>query len=350
MYVRMLLPLLIVGVAGPTVLAQGRRSKRKAVSKTKPWEEGVSKEQRSEALKLFRDANEAYGQLDFKKAVSDYSKALELWSHPRIHGNLVAALIQLEQYEDALTHVKSAIRFGEEPFSRDVYLTLLNNKRAVENKLATVEVSCSVRGAKVTLDNELFFVCPGKSKKIVRTGPHKIVAEKDGYVTTTRDVNAFSKGEYSIEIEPIPLEEVTKLERRWPTAMPWAVIGGGVLVAAAGVPFYLRAKDNIEFYDTAFGVYCQQQGGVDCSEFGENGFAELGPNYAAAAERRDSSRWQNIVSGSAFAVGAVAVVTGAVLVYLNQPKAVTLEQEANAVSLTPWLGPENAGVMITLGF
>ena len=89
---------------------------------------------------------------------------------------------------------------------------------------------------------------------------------------------------------------------------------------------------------------------MDCSEFGENGFAELGPNYAAAAERRDSSRWQNIVSGSAFAVGAVAVVTGAVLVYLNQPKAVTLEQEANAVSLTPWLGPENAGVMMTLGF
>ena len=255
LYVRMLLAFIAIAVLSSSASAQGKKkaqNKKKIEERSAPWRVGVTTAQRKKALELFSKANEEYGELDFKNAVSHYIQALEIWGHPRIHGNLIAALIQLDQYERALEHIEPAFKYGAAPFAPEVYLTLLNNRRAVENKIATVFVSCELPGAKVTLDNTLLFACPGNGKKIVRTGPHKIVAEKEGFVTTTRDVSAFSNGEYNIAIDPVPLEEVTKIERRWATPLPWSVIGGGLVVASVGVPFLLRAQDNIEIYDRGF--------------------------------------------------------------------------------------------------
>ena len=339
----------------PIAFAQKRSKKKKRRSqkvqnnKSKnnsknPWEKGVRSTDKTKALAIFQAANKAYGGFEFQRAVALYERALKIWQHPRIHGNMVSALIRLEKFEEALTHLEKALAYGDKPFEPEIYTALVNNQKLISNILTRITVSCRLEGAQITLDGEQLLNCPGKVSKVVRVGAHKLVAEKAGYLVTTKDVSPTSNEELQVLIDPRPIERSTVLERRWPRHVPWVVTGTGVVVATVGVPFLLRALDNRDEYEIAFARFCTGKGSGGCTE---QEFRQS-DDFDDYRGRVRAQRWQKVVATSAFAVGGAAIITGAIMVYLNQPRAIRLTPET--VSITPWLSTQTPGVTATFRF
>jgi hypothetical protein len=337
----MSIAVLVFGLA--TASAQGKAPAQK------PWEQGVSEEARKQALALFRTANDEYGRSEYKEACDHYKEALAIWSHPRIHGNLVSCLLKLDLDREALKHVDLALKYGKEPFEPHVFDRLLENQKHLKSRLTSITVSCSMAGASVTLDGDSFLSCPGKKTQVVSVGTHKLVAEKPGFLVVTRDIVAAPGRIESMEVNPLSLEKGTKVERRWSPWMPWTVLGAGVVTLGVGFTFQWLATENMNSYDSAYADYCIEkrfdnpEALCDTTEFatfeGEGG----GLLYADEVKRKNRAEWQTVVGVSAITIGAAGAITGGILAYMNQPRRVRLDEEEQRVQLVPILTPEMTG-------
>ena len=313
---------------------RGRKTEAQA-----PWAVGVSQEDQTGALEFFRKGNDQYGELDFKAAVLSYESALALWSHPRIHGNLVSALVKLEWYEKAVPHIEAALKYGDRPFSPKIYAQLLENKILVEGKFSRLVLSCKEQGAVVFVDSQQKLECPGQAVVVVRAGKHKVIAEKHGFFTTSKDVDAGPDGFENVSVDPVAIQNAVRYERRWPQSVPWAVVGTGVGAAAVGIPFLLFASDNNSEYDEEYGRVCPR--GCERADF-----EAQRPGFV---KKRTRAKWQNIVGVTAVGVGAVGAFAGVVLLYLNQPKAVDASPK-RAMRVSPWYTNAGQGVAFEFVF
>jgi hypothetical protein len=68
------------------------------------------------------------------------------------------------------------------------------------------------------------------------------------------------------------------------------------------------------------------------------------PNAVRELESR--GRTESRIAVGAFAVGGAAVVAGAVLVYLNQPRRVRVDETGGRIALRPF----GAGLALSLGY
>ena len=343
MWAKCAIALVLVLACSQTAEAQKRKASGPKADK--PWEAGISATARKQALDLFRTANDEYGRSEYKEAAGHYREALAVWDHPRIHGNLVSALLKLDLTKEALVEVEAALQYGAAPFEPHVYDRLLENRKSIRQLLASVTVSCKLPGAKVTIDGEPLIDCPGTATKVVGIGKHQVVAKKAGYLNVVEDLIALPDGKESIAVEPIPLEKAATVERRWSNWMPWTVVGAGVATIAFGIPFQISAQDNMNTYDSSYADYCGIVK-VGCTEedFGQR------PEYASDAGRKSKAQWQNAVALSAFAVGTATLITGGVLVYMNQPRTVRLNEDGTRFSVAPLLGPEITGLTVKVDY
>ena len=318
----------------------------------RPWAAGVSPENQQKALGLFREGNQAHNDGLFAKAIEIYREALKFWDHPAIHYNMALSLTNLDQPVEVEAALQKAIRFGPAPLEKGKFEHAKQALLLVEKQLATIEVSCKKEGARVSIDNkEVFVVTPGQPnvyKARVKIGKHTFVAEKPGYATGL-DAPFIGPGEtFRIELKLYTAEELTRYKRRWNTTwMPYAVLGAGVVAGGTGLLLSMSAQSSYDEFDAEV-QRCNEQtgmnGGCDASTPGLTGLRDDG----------DSKRTMSYV---AYGVAGAALVTGAVLVYLNRSQAYQissdeyrreqLEQErAGKVSITPIVAPTMAGAML----
>ena len=322
---------------------------------SRPWAAGVSTENQQKALQLFREANQAHNDGLFLKAVEIYREALKFWDHPAINYNLALSLTNLDEPVAVETALQKAIKYGAAPLEKGKFEHAKQALLLVEKQLATIEVSCQKEGARVSIDNkEVFVVTPGQPnvfKARVKIGKHTFVAEKPGYATGL-DAPFIGPGEtFRIELKLYTAEELTRYRRRWNARwMPYAVLGGAVVAGATGVLLSTSAQSSYDEFDDKV-RRCNEQTGM-------NGGCAVSSSLTDLRDSGDSKRTMSYV---AYGVAGAALVTGAVLLYLNRSTAYQISSDeyrreqlekdrAGKVTITPIVAPTMAGAMLQSSF
>lgn len=298
----------------------------------RPWAAGVSAADQQSALALFEAGNVLFTESQYAAALVRYRDALKLWDHPAIRYNAAVSLINLDQPLGALEHLEAALTHGEAPLGPENHRQALLYKKLLVAQVAELEVTCTEPNAEVMLDGETLFRAPGRASRRLLPGAHQLIARKSGFLTETRALDLpagrLTRAEMKLQaLSALPMRTV----RRWPGWQPWAVLGGGALVGLAGAPFLASASSNFQTFDDEVARQCP----TGCSE------AELPPS---ARDARDRAEFQNGVAVTLFAVGGAGVVTGVVLLVLNQPRLEPERKQPAKLSFEPVVSPGFSGV------
>jgi tetratricopeptide (TPR) repeat protein len=302
-------------------------------TKEQPWERGVSNATRDSALELFRGGNSSYAESEYRGAADQYRKALEIWDHPRIHGNLASALIHLDQPLVAIEHLERALEYGSAPFEAHVYDQLLTNQKLLMGQLARVEIACDQPGVVVTVDGAEIFRGRGSKSFLVRAGSHQVVGRMDGHETFVRDLTLIGGQEAGVDVAVVPMARATRFERNWDAWKPWAVIGGGAAIALLGLP--LRAASTSARDD--YKAWIEDECPCDTGEI---------PSAIQDLDAR--SKTYNRLEVSAYVLGGAVAVAGVVLAVLNRERAVEVGEPA--VVAVPVVADGYRGVSLAFPF
>ena len=319
----------------PTSGTPSRSSTSLALTGDRPWAKGISQDQQRAAVALFEAGNGLLKESIFLKAVENYRKALALWDHPGIHYNLALALLNLDQPIEVHEHLMKAMAYGPEPLENEKFEYARNYKTLVEKQLARVEITCDSPGAVVTMDGQKLFVAPGRYAGMVRPGAHSILATREGYVPSDMSRTILPGETTKLDLKLYTNDDLIQYRRRWPAATPWLVVGAGVAMAAGSGWMHMQARDNLGTFD---------RGIIAC------GGCLLTPNLADTLNRGKTLQTAAI---GGYALGGAALVTGAVLVYLNQPEPYRVDpkdKQLEVVGISPVLSGETRGVQALFRF
>jgi len=294
----------------------------------RPWADGVPIERQEKARAIYAGANELLHEYLLEEAVDEYREALEHWEHPAIHYNLARALDSLGRPLEAYAHMEKALRYGEAAFAAREYAQVLNFQRLLDQKLAEVVIVCEEEGVDIALNGKQLFTGPGTAKEHVLPGEHLIVAHKPRQALLTRQLTLRAGRRTTIALET---------RQRWTSWAPWLVAGTGALVGITGGLLQRRAQVNMHSYREDFLAECPQ----GCTDDDNAGLTAL----------RQRALWQSRFGVAAMITGGGALVTGTILVLFNQSRSFRIDLDrSTAVSVTPLLTPETAGLAIELAF
>ena len=134
--------------------------------------------------------------------------------------------------------------------SKDKYDHAKDYILLLDKQIGEVEVTCQKAGTKVSVDGKEVFTAPGTWTGKVRAGKHTIVGTLEGHPTRV-DAPYISPGApFRIELKLYTTAELTRYRRKWDaTWVPYAVMGGGVLIALGGGGMELLASNDYKKYD-----------------------------------------------------------------------------------------------------
>jgi len=314
-----------------SVVAVGLATAARAAPAPKPWAAGVSDAEQTAAFAIYKQANAEFEEARYAQALAMYREAIKHWDHPSIRFNMVVCLVNLDQPLEAIDDLESALKYGADPLGAAVYEQGLTYKKLLLAQLAKLEVASKEPNATITLDGTALFTAPGSIAKLVLPGNHQIVATKPGFLTTTVPL-VLVGGRRTVANVVLSRLEPTTIVHRWSVWKPWAIAGGGAVLAIAGAYLEYRSYENYQSYNAGFGQQCA----TGCG----------GPTQPPIPAELDATRHraalQNGAAISMFVVGGLALAAGSIGVYLNQPRALT---EKN-LTLTPVIGTRGASLVL----
>lgn len=308
----------------------------------KPWNRGVSADQRAAAEALFIEANILSDDGFYATAVTKYDAAIDLWPHPAFYYNRALILIDLDLPVQAYKDMEAALAHGPTPLevdpieARKKHVEGQNYLKQLDSKLATLEVHCDAPGAEVTLNGNVLFVGPGRFRDKVRVGLYQLSATRPGYQPDIRQIVLTPGSEQSVELI---LYDV-RVERRWSPWKPWAVFATGLAAASAGAVLHWQADGAVTELDRDFGALCS----AGCRNMDAENLGEL-------VTRRNRANNLSLAARLTYAGASLAVVTGSVLLLLNRKRSVKHRVgDSNRVSLIPMIATDTLGMQSQLRF
>lgn len=295
-------------VVAAAVLAAGAP----AFAEEPPWYKGVPKATQTSASELFRKGNGHFEQNEYAQAADLYERALAMWDHPGIHFNLAVSLVNLDRVLDAYTHLQAALKYGPKGLEKTRYQDAQTYKRLLEGRLVPLTVEATQDGVEVTLDGKPIRSGAGTAQLTVLPGIHALVATKAGYETLTRSLTLVGGAPVVERVELSPRQTQLRLERRYRTWVPWTIAGIGAGVALLGGGAFVVARAHQREFETQFAIECPL--GCTWEESGKN--VDWGLHDRATLEH-------NLGLGLA-GVGGGLIVTGLIMVALNQPREVPI--------------------------
>jgi tetratricopeptide (TPR) repeat protein len=307
----------------------------------KPWARGVSAGQRARALALYREGNRLFADEKYSEALARYERAIQHWSHPGIHYNMVECLVNLGRNLEAYGHLKAAMRFGEAPLGGPLFRQARTYLNMLERSLARVRVVCREPGAKVVLDGKALFVGPGEATRLVEPGVHAVLATKAGYIPMAQQPNLAPGKLTEVTLRLMPRRTEIVVKRRWQRRwLPWTILGAGAVIAATALPLYLVARRDFDDHETGFNELCNTQPAGGCVPEQLTGDDIKKWSALEDLERRATSEYH--ASIGLLSAGAALAATGAVLVILNLPQAVErpvkVPNPKASVAISPSIG------------
>ena len=299
-----------------------------------PWAVGVSKEAQQKANALFAEGNQLFAQQAHAPALAKYKQAIALWDHPLIRFNMAVTEIRLDRILDAAEDLEKALRYGDKPFSQDLYAQAQDYERLIAGRVGYIEVTCDTRGAHVQLDGKPWFDClqagPAPRKLRVLAGEHAIVAEKSGYMTVSRQLVVAGNSTATAKLRMVPIDEAVVLHYPTPRWIPWTIAASGAALAGGGLAFYIVGKNQMDRFQADFATQCPS----GCH-------ADLSDHPALASEQHRALLEGKIAFGLLTAGGAFAVIGTAWATLFDRPT-----RKLPSVEVTPTPG----GAMTTLGW
>jgi hypothetical protein len=306
-----------------------------------PWARGVTAKQKAQAQTKLEQGNARFLAQDYKGALESYQAAVEVWDHPAIRFNIVRCLIQLDRPVEASDNLQLALKYGADPLDEGVYTEALSYQKLLANQIGDLEVSCSLEGAKLTLDGQPLMTCPGTQKRRVSPGSHGIVATKTGFLTKEVQVVVVGGKAEVVEIDLVPLGKASKVVHRWPTWIPWVVFGSGVAIGGVGALIQFDAVDRMNRYDQGVQRVCFNAG---CNLENPTNPAELA---LASDGLRESAEFRNKLAIGVITAGAAGALVGGVMLYMNRGRTVYEEPERGNGPIVR-LVPSSEGGVLTL--
>jgi hypothetical protein len=306
----------------------------------RPWAEGVAAAEQEKARVLFKEGNDLLRESLFPQAVKKYRAALEIWDHPGIHFNLSLALLNLDQPIAVYRSLEKAMKHGPGPLGQEKYERAQSYFDLVSDQLGTVEITINEPQAKVSLDGKPVLTGPGTYRELLGVGEHQIVATKPGYIDKTVDFVIEPKEQERLEVVMFSIDSMTVSKRRWPSWMPWAVVGAGATVLAVGGGLHTQSSSSFASYDKSFDERCMD-GGCNDSEVPD------------LTDQLNSAERQQQIAVTSYIVGGAALAGGLVMVFLNQPQVFRRDVEAGTerqLTLVPVITPDTAGVSAAFHF
>lgn len=301
-----------------------------AAADPKPWAAGVPEARQDQANAIFEEGNQLFAQQAHAPALEKYRAALALWDHPLIRFNLAVTLIRLDRTLEAADELEKALRYGEQPFKPDLYQQALDYQALLRRQLGYVEAACTQPGTSVLLDGKPWFACPGTQKTRVIVGEHAVVAERAGYLTSSRRVVVAGGASIHEDIALVPLESAVTLVypyRRW---IPYTLTGGGVALGLAGLGVWLAGRSQMDEFEANFLEKCPMGCPTDL------------PDDPSLRAQRDSAELKGTVGISMMIAGGAVTVGGVILVILNRPTRVL-----PAIEVAPTAGGATASTSWT---
>jgi tetratricopeptide (TPR) repeat protein len=294
-----------------------------------PWEQGVPQARRDQAQALFAEGNALFAQQAHQPALEKYKAAIALWDHPLIRFNMAVTLVRLDRILEAADDLDSALRFGAQPFTPELYRQAQDYQKLVSGRVGNIEASCDAAGAQVLLDGKPWFACPATRKQRVLTGEHVVVGEKQGFLTISRRMIDAAVATASTKLALLPLDAVVKLEYPSPRWLPWTTASAGAAILLGGLGLRLVARNQMDQFEADFHTRCPNGCAADYSDVPD-------------LERdRDSAELKGQIAVTMMVAGGVATVGGAVWVFLNRPRRVLPTME---------VAPTNGGMTARVGW
>jgi hypothetical protein len=279
-----------------------------------PWSVGVTAADRIRAQGLLARGNGLLIQNQYAAALELYERAARAWNHPAIHANMVICFINLGRTVEAYESARIALSYGAAPFDKpEVHAATITFMRLLETQVGFVEVRCK-RGVKVTLDGQPLRECP-IARRSVLAGRHQLVAQKRGFLTVSRDLVTIAGNTEAVKLPLIPLRDVTRMDRRWRSAMPMLLVGSGAAILTAG---FL----------------------VGWSTGNDNGGGGGGD---------DDPERPNRIAITSMSAGAALTVAGLALLYINRPRPAPASG-SRRIQVLPTLAPSSAGISLGITF
>lgn len=303
------LTVLVLIVASGAAEATAERPSSSAES---PWSRGVSEQQQQEAMRLLEQGNELFVRDRYARALAIYRQAVAQWDHPAIHYNIAECEMNLGRTIQAYRSLQRAMRYQEVPLGQRLYHQAKTYLKLLEQSLARLVVVCEQPGTKVALDGRPLFTAPGRSVQVLPPGPHALLAEKPGYITSAKQANLQPGQEAEVRLELVAIGEKIVYQRRWTPWIPWAVLAGGLTTAAAALPLYLSAHNDFNEYDREVQELCGAQDSGGCSPDD--------PQLVELDGLRSGATTKKVAAISLLTSGGVIAATGIALLILNLPR------------------------------
>ncbi len=310
-----------------------------AVGGDEPWSRGVPTEVQEAARAVFLEGNRLFKIPLFAQAVEKYTQALGKWEHPAFYFNLALAQLNLGQDVEAHDNLERAMKYGAGPLGPDEFREAKKQLLELERRLGRLHVSCPTPGAEVTLDGVTLFTGPGSREVWVKAQSHEITAKRRDYVTRVKRVTVAPGALQALDL---PLRKLIG-DRPWAVWKPWAVVGTGAAIAAAGGVLHALSARDFRAYDDGFRM-------LPCAATGCTDQAIDDQSPGLRAELRRARLEQKLAVGGYIAGGA-AIVAGAVLVFLNRPRVAEQEEEAPrgaGIVVAPVVSGDSLGMLVTV--
>jgi len=297
----------------------------------KPWAAGVPQEQQDKANALYEEGNQLFAQQAHAPALAKYKQAIALWDHPLIRFNMAVTEIRLDRVLEAADDLERALRYGDQPFTKELYQQALDYQKLLGGRVGYVEASCDATASHLLLDGRPWLDCPGKQKQRVLAGEHAVVGENEGYVTSSQRLVVAGGATASAKIVLVPLETAVVVTYRWPRWIPWTTLAGGAALAAVGGGVWLLGRNGMNQFDADYEAQCAN----GC----EPGLTA--PEHRSLREEEDSAELKGKIGIGMVATGGAAAVAGAVLAIINRPSRVLPNVE---------VAPRAGGAVTSLGW
>jgi len=232
------------------------------------------------------------------------------------------ALTYQEQgrYLDSLVTYERLLRDEGATLTPDQRTTVDRRIAPLVAKVGVVEVSAEQPTTAIALDGEAIGIAPLRRAVRLMPGRHVVVATLSGHrpLTRTIEVGAGQHVPLVVELEPeqvIIRTTPIRLERRVPRWVPWATMGGGGALVVVGGLLRLAARSDFDAFDASVAASA-----TSMSVIGDR-------------DRYDRAQLENRIATGGFIAGGLAVVGGAVLLALNQPRPVEVIPARRGISV-----------------
>ncbi len=300
------------------------------------WNRDVSEDNKRSAVLLFRQGTELVKASELALAVEKYEEALSHWPHPGIYANLARVVMAQEEHLKAYEYAVAALRYGKAPLGIDAQtrdtqydeLRRIKDQLRVYLQLVELRIDSDEPGVGVFIGGQTEPIELGAGQ-VVLAGRHLIGVEKPGYQPLSQSLHFYSGTSVRYRVSGY---------RRMEQWKPWALVGGGVALGLIGGGVYWDTWRRHRDLQTQSTARCDST----------NGTCEQGSANDADTWRR--IQWQERGALVTLTVSGLLVSGGTALVWWNRHRHFRIQSIERAISVTPVVSPQTAGVSASMSF